>query len=57
MDIIENDVYHQLLLFYKGKNAEKDLLEDGQDALQNTTLRRLQWCRVSVEDEQAKQTI
>ena len=38
MDIIENDAYHQLLLFYKGKNAEKDLLEDGQDALQNTTL-------------------
>ena len=38
MDIIENDAYHQLLLFYKGENAEKDLLEDGQDALQNTTL-------------------
>jgi len=38
MDIIENDSYHQLLLFYKGENAEKDLLENGQDALQNTTL-------------------
>ena len=38
MDIIENDAYHQLLLFYKGKIAEKDLLEEGQDVLQNTTL-------------------
>ena len=38
MDIIENDAYHQLLLFYKGKIAEKDLLEEGQDVLQKTTL-------------------
>ena len=38
MDIIENDAYHQLLLFYMGKIAERDLLKEGQDALQNTTL-------------------
>ena len=38
MDIIENDAYHQLLLFYKGEIAEKELLDEGQDALQNTTL-------------------
>ena len=38
MDIIENDAYHQLLLFYKGKIAESNLFKEGEDALQNTTL-------------------
>ena len=38
MDVIENHAYHRLLLLFRGERTVEELLEVGEDALQNATV-------------------
>ena len=54
-EIIENTAYHDLLLLFKGERRPEDLLSEGDDALQNTTVAYGvgAWYAVNGDTEQA----